>query len=418
MLTFITSLIKRLCCPRKNIAIIGCGASGVAVFHHLIRNYQKENQKISITIFDKNNFRNKGIAYSTTNINHLLNVPAYRMGIVDDDRYDFVKWLKANDYDYYDHDFVPRSIYGLYLESIMELSKIIASQKGIKYQFINEEITEIKSKKKYFLIGKKSFNTCVLATGIELKNNPKNFWFDQIENYLNYNEVHILGSGLTSLDAITTLQDAGYKGTIFVHSRKGLMPIPHNATGSNHQKANSPLKSEDANLPLSQIFKKFKETCKNSPNWQDVFNSIRPITQELWKNFNVKKKEQFTRHCLRFWNVHRHRCPPIQYQKIEKLIHDKKLFFTTTKPPTKKIINCTGFDFSFSNILIKNLIKFGIVKYDDLNAGIISVKPNFYIVGAANFGSIFETTAIPEITTQSHQVAQEILEKLNRLEIN
>ena len=410
MIASISSLIKRLYCPQKNIAIIGCGASGITVFHHLVKNYQKENKKISITIFDKNNFQNKGIAYSTTNINHLLNVPAYRMGVINDDRSDFIKWLKANDHDYYDGDFVPRSIYSLYLESILELSKIIANQKGIKYQFINQEVTEIKSKNTQYIIDKKSFANCVLATGIELKNNPKNFWFDKIENYLNDNEVHILGSGLTSFDAITSLQDAGYNGTIFVHSRKGLMPIPHN-TG-NHQKINSPLKSEDAQLPLSQIFRKFKQACKDSSNWQDIFNSVRPITQELWKNFNVKKKEQFIRHCLRFWNVHRHRCPPIQYQRIEKLIHDKKLFFTTKKPDTKKLINCTGFNFSFSNELIKNLTESGIVKYDDLKAGILPIKPNFYIIGAANFGSIFETTAIPEITTQSYQIAQDILKEI------
>lgn len=407
MLSSIISLIKKLSCKRPaDVVIIGFGASGLAVLYNLVKNYSKTDQEFFITIFDKAPFFDRGIAYSTTNPNHLLNVPANRMGIVNEDRTDFSKWLKNNGFNYQDGDFVSRQIYGQYLENILEISKKLAAEKNIKINFIQKEITQFKKCAEFFLIDEKAYKHCALAIGIELKNNPKNFWLDKIENYLNDPEIHILGSGLTAFDAITSLQDARYNGKIFVHSRRGMLAIAHNST---HQKSEPPIAIEDAKLPLSQLFRKFKIACKNSSNWQDVFNSIRPITQNLWQNLNLEKKQRFMRHCFRVWNVHRHRCPPIQYQKIKKLIDEKKLFFTKEKIKTNKVINCTGFDFNFQNQLLKNLATENLLKYDDLKMGVIALDKNLHLMGALNFGTLFETTAMPEITSQGYLTAKTIL---------
>ena len=100
---------------RKKVAIIGFGASGIMTFHNLVR-FHKNNAKslLEIYIFDKSPI-NKGIAYSTKNVNHLLNVRAKGMSVVEEDNLHFVSWLKVNGYKYSQEDFVPRVIYGLYL---------------------------------------------------------------------------------------------------------------------------------------------------------------------------------------------------------------------------------------------------------------------------------------------------------------
>jgi len=37
----------------------------------------------------------------------------------------------------------------------------------------------------------------------------------------------------------------------------------------------------------------------------------------------------------------------------------------------------------------------------------------FFIIGAVNFGTLFETTAIPELKTQAQKVANSIIAKIS-----
>ena len=65
----------------KHIAIVGFGLSGLLAFLNIVEKYQPSSSKLKIRIFEKSRFFSKGIAYSTRNINHLLNVPAQKMGV-------------------------------------------------------------------------------------------------------------------------------------------------------------------------------------------------------------------------------------------------------------------------------------------------------------------------------------------------
>ncbi len=158
---------------------------------------------------------------------------------------------------------------------------------------------------------------------------------------------------------------------------------------------------QDAHLPLSWLFKKFTKLCKNSQDWRAIFDSIRPITVQLWQNFDASKKQRFMRHCFRLWNTHRHRCPPQQYQKILDLIKIKKVILTKEKIKSQKYIECLGFDFALENQLLSNLLKNKVIKKDEINLGFQSNFDNFKIIGANNFGSFFETTAIAELRAQA-----------------
>ncbi len=384
----------------KKIAIIGFGASGIACFYNIVK---QANCDLSIDIFEKNIPLTKGPAYSTKNFHHLLNVEANHMSLEISDPNDFLSWLKKNNYDYQEKSFAPRILFGKYLEEIIARSIETAESKGIKYNLIKENISEIKKQNNNFLINGNAYETCILAIGIDLKNSQKNFWNDDIKKYLDDEEIHIAGTGLTAVDAIISLIDENYCGKIFAHSRSGLITMAR----STHEVSNSPLSIADMNLPLSQIFHKFVRACKNNKDWQCVMDSVRNITQELWQKLDSEKKKRFKRHCLKYWNIHRHRCPQEQFAKLEKLLAEKKLFFTTEKLP-KKFIDCTGFDFNFSSDLVKNLVAENLVKYDDLKMGIISNSSNLHIIGGANFGALLETTAIPEIAVEANNIAQKI----------
>src|SRR5262249_17492271 len=103
--------------PRIDIAVIGAGFTGTLLAWHL-----GEAGLDSILIGEGESF-GRGRAYSTSRMEHLLNVPAGGMSAFPDDPDHFLGWLRDAGHDFHATDFVPRRIYGRYLQSISAESK-------------------------------------------------------------------------------------------------------------------------------------------------------------------------------------------------------------------------------------------------------------------------------------------------------
>ena len=102
-----------------DLAIIGGGASGTILLLHLL---EQIKYPFSVAILQKGHAAAKGVAYSTTDPNHLLNVRAGRMSAYADQPDHFVEWLRTQqEYpealgpDKEKEAFVPRYLYGRYL---------------------------------------------------------------------------------------------------------------------------------------------------------------------------------------------------------------------------------------------------------------------------------------------------------------
>jgi len=91
----------------KRVLIVGGGASGVLVALNILRLAQ---EVISIEIAEPREDLGQGLAYSTMDNSHLLNVPAGRMSAFPDQPSDFVDWT-GRDSNY----FAPRKDYARYL---------------------------------------------------------------------------------------------------------------------------------------------------------------------------------------------------------------------------------------------------------------------------------------------------------------
>lgn len=396
---------------QNKLAIIGFGASGLLTFFHLVKNFPKNSAELTIDIFEKSTQQlARGIAYSTKNPNHLLNVVAQGMG-ASEDRQDFFDWLQKTHPNYQKNDFVSRKIFGDYLQHLLGLALEIAAEKKISCRFFEKEISEIFYENQKFKIAGESYNHCVLATGTPLKNPEKNFWNIDISKHLAAAEIHLIGCGLTAFDAAISLHDLGFSGKIFMHSRTKKLPQMHELF-TQEKIFESPLSLADSNLPLSQIFKKFKKNCQNSICWRKTFDVFRPLTQRFWSALSLEKKQRFMRHCFRTWNTHRHRCPQNQFAIISKMIAEEKIILTTEKFDEKTAISCAGFSCDFSSDLVKNLLDEKIVKPDKMAAGLVSQRRNFYLMGGLNFGSLFEITSIPDIAPQAREVAWDIISRL------
>ena len=104
------------------IAIVGGGASGVLVAVNLVRAMRHQAE---IIIIERRSNLGRGLAYSTSDPSHLLNVRVANMSAFPNDPEHFLNWLKligpAFGIDHPAHFlFVPRSVYGAYLESLLD----------------------------------------------------------------------------------------------------------------------------------------------------------------------------------------------------------------------------------------------------------------------------------------------------------
>jgi uncharacterized NAD(P)/FAD-binding protein YdhS len=187
----------------------------------------------------------------------------------------------------------------------------------------------------------------------------------------------------------------------------------------------------------------------NGMNPAVVVDKLRPFTQRIWRNFSVADKQEFSEQHRTRWNVTRHRIPPTVAGQIDTAQKEGRLQILrgrlgemrgdgnrikvtidqgSAQPPHELVVglllNCTGPRDSVNDAapaLFQNLLKRGLIRPDDLDMG-IEVSPDFAVVNdqgrPSNFlfaigsllkGTLWETTAVPELRAQALQVARALL---------
>ena len=91
----------------RRVVVVGGGAAGTLVAIHLAN---QANRETEVTVVEPRPRLGEGVAYSTRDESHLLNVPAGGMSIYPNDALHFARWAESNEGDY-----VPRRRYAAYL---------------------------------------------------------------------------------------------------------------------------------------------------------------------------------------------------------------------------------------------------------------------------------------------------------------
>jgi uncharacterized NAD(P)/FAD-binding protein YdhS len=185
--------------------------------------------------------------------------------------------------------------------------------------------------------------------------------------------------------------------------------------------------------------------------WQNVLDALRPRTSRFWKNLTPESKRYFLQRLKPYWEVHRHRMPPVSATAIEALrdsgqlqllagniesvaSNDGKVYLQYTSSTTGNtqrltldhIINCTGPHGDYNrcnNVVFKKMLAIGWMVQDDLKLGIKTgvrgeimkqngvVLQNAFAVGPVRKATEWESTAIREIRTHAENVAFHIVSK-------
>ncbi len=365
--------------------------------------------------------------------------------------------------------FVPRRIYGDYLQDLLFWqAQPLAGPGRVQIQLIDDEVLDIAPDGRGAQLVLKGgdplqADRVILATGNLTPHdmvppgsvhdhpaycpNPWRGWYEKRPD--SQEDVLLIGTGLTMIDVFLTLRAIGWSGTIYAVSRNGLLPLPH------FKGIDYPHFPPDGveNLGLHKLAALMEAHCArlraDGMNPALVVDKLRPFTQRIWRNFSVEEKQEFSRDYRTRWNVVRHRIPPSVAGQLESARKEDRLHILEGRlgeiqgdgdrlrvtiepgngqPPLELVVgllvNCTGPRESLNDSpepLFKNLFDRGLLRPDELDMG-IEVNPDFAVVneqgrpsdflfaiGPLLRGTLWETTAVPELRAQSHQVAKALL---------
>jgi uncharacterized NAD(P)/FAD-binding protein YdhS len=233
-----------------------------------------------------------------------------------------------------------------------------------------------------------------------------------------------------------------------VVSRHGLLPQPHKATD-----ASPPFWNESSPRSTRGLLRLVRERVgqgeRQRIEWQSVFDSLRPLVARIWQSLPQAERRRFLRHVRPYWEVHRHRAAPEIAQSIADQISSGKIQVQagritnyvenengvevtyrerksgkTTSLLVDRVINCTGPESDCRHLvspLMSALLADGLVRPDPLFLGLEvsldgaligrggTVSQSLYAVGPARKGSLWESTAVPELREQISKLAQHLV---------
>ena len=448
-----------------DVAIVGGGFSGVMTAVHLLRLCPVN---ASILLIERGERLGRGLAYGTHTATHLLNVPARGMSAFPDEPAHFLNWLQKNkNPDAAPYHFVSRQWYGEYIEHILNQQR--AQSTPASLDCVSKEVVAIQHNGDALSLRLRDSEPCharsvVLAMGNFPPPDPVPMRDSSTTHYIRYawspealdgvddsDTVLLIGSGLTAIDQILTLESRGFKGRIHILSRRGLLPAVHmqETPWPTEWTRNLP---SDVRTLVTDIRKQVEAAAARDVSWRAVIDSLRPVTQHLWKSMNLVERRRFLRHVRSFWEVHRHRVAPQISQFIDDLQKSGRLTLEagrvlrcvdvngdaeveyrhrdtreTRVLRVSRIVNCTGHETDARKIdspVVRSLLENRLGRVDASLQGLdvtehgalidAAGRPSetLFALGPARKGLLWESTAVPEIRVQAQRLAELLASQL------
>jgi uncharacterized NAD(P)/FAD-binding protein YdhS len=460
---------------RFSLAVIGGGFTGTVLAAQFV---QHTDSSQSVIVIEKACLPGRGVAYSTQCSAHLLNVPAREMSAFPDDPDHFLRWARSS------HDcrteagsFVPRKVYGRYSETV--LSEAVQSGGPRRLEWKKDEAHAIfrngEGELEIHLSsgGRIVAEKVVLALGNFPSSNPfpagsaacdprhdlsssyfpssyfPNPWSGEaFEGAEFLSSVLLVGSGLTSVDVAVELRRKGFRGTVHLLSRHGLLAQWHKKCDPwpVFWNESSP-RSVRGLLRIVRV--QVRKAQEQGVDWRGVIGSLRSVTQQIWQTLPEEEKQRFLRHVRPYWDAHRHRAPAEIGELIDaqrssgrlKLHAGRIANYQETGPGARityrqrqtgkevhlqvdRVINCTGPETDVRRLhdpLMTALLARGLVRPDRLQLGLDvsadgalidqegNVSDSLYAVGPSRKGRLWENTAVPEIREQICQLVEHLV---------
>lgn len=437
----------------KHVVVVGGGFSGTMQAVNLLR-----HDVPAVTLIEPSLRLARGVAYSTGQKEHLLNVRRKNMSAFPDDPDHFDRWVGTN-HPEIDGAFVPRAVYGDYLQDQLAAAAAnmpdrlnIVSASAVSIDVMDGDVviglaggSSVAADIVVLALGNLPPHSLSGLGGEELGPDlyVADLWqTDLAAGLSDQDEILMVGSGLTMIDAALALTSEGFGGKISVLSRRGLLPHVHDqAVYPPH------IFSERPSGPLSVLVPTLRRAC-NEHGWRAVIDGLRPYTRDMWLTADASEQSAFLRHLRAWWDIHRHRIAPRVAAKIAALQEEGRLTIEAGKTLAfravtggvevtwrprgrderrnalfRRIINCTGPQgdvLKSRNPLLQDLVAKGSIRPDPHHMGIDVTpqcevidragrpNPRLLALGPMTRGTFWEVVAVPDIRLQTWNVARRI----------
>lgn len=444
------------------VAVVGAGVAGSLTAAALLR---QSDSEVTVRLIDAAESTGRGDAFGTVDARHLTNVPVARMSADPDDPDDFLRWLRRRkDPMAAVTDYVPRQWFGEYVEH--HLSTAAGASAGTLYR-INDDVFSIVSVRGRYRVRCRNglslmADAVVLAVGAPrpdhawlpsaLTGSPRfcpDPWNPELLHRAtaDADRVLFIGAGLTMADLAISLDRPGR--VMMAISRTGLLPAAHadrSPPGILPPPVlpPGPLTRGDAERVVSR---QVREALSQYGDWRPGIDSLRPLSDELWRRLSLADQRTFAHKESRPWEVRRHRLAPESARRLRDILAAGRLRVRVGtvstvrrargrsiqlvlsdgfRPTAHAVIDCTGPALpervrDAGNPVIADLVGSGLARINDQGLGLDTdpdgavrsadgrPQPRLRVVGAYRRGPIWETTAVPQIRAQALRTATEVL---------
>jgi uncharacterized NAD(P)/FAD-binding protein YdhS len=444
----------------QRIVIVGGGASGALMAAHLLR---ERSANPSVTIVEARAELGRGLAYSTGNPSHLLNVRAANMSAFADDPNHFTRWLSRQpDAPAAPEDaefrFVSRGLYGRYLESLV-LEHVATPERRRRLTVVRDQARDLSVSSSGVEIALASSapiraEVAILACGHEgLADESPIYvspWSEPLGGGASKDAtLLILGTGLTMVDTALALEERGHRGPIVAVSRRGLLPHAHRRVEPLPIDPNSAPFDRDLSALLAWLRGLAAGLETRGGDWRAVVDGLRPHTQSIWREMTPRRRERFLEHARPWWDIHRHRMAPEIAARIGAMIAHGRLEIVAGKVveaipegdgarvtlrrrgsrsleklSVARIVSCKGVRSNpeeSANPLVASLFARGLARADALRIGIEvdpycaildadgRPSPRLFAIGPMSQAAFWEIVAVPDIRLQTAALSRHLL---------
>ena len=450
--------------PARTIVIVGAGFSGTAVAMNLLRLPQA--QPLRVVLIEREVMA-RGTAYGRQHRAYLLNVPAGRMSASSTDPLEFLAFAQRRHPDATAADFLPRELYGEYLESALACAAQ-AAPAHVQLERIRGHVIAIEREHRgaglrlHLENGLRlTADTIVLALGNPApKPLPGSERLPQARyvadpwrappQFRAGETVLLVGTGLTMAD-IALAGDAAAQGRATIHaiSRHGLIPAPQREARQVEPRSGAATLARAAAVSVRRLVRAVRSLAEDievrGGDWREAVTLVRNLVPALWQSLPAAERRRFLRHVRGYWEVHRHRLPERTWAALSELwragrlhVHAGRIERLETADRqvrvrwrargarsaktllVDRVINCTGPDYDARHSrerLLRSLLAQGVAVADPLGLGIRTdergalidasgrVSGRLYYVGPMLRPRYWETTAVPELRVHAERLA-------------
>lgn len=448
--------------PSSRIVIIGGGLAGALAAIKII---DATTAPLDVTIVEERAELGRGIAYSAEDLDHIVNGPARIFSLHLDDPDHFTRWLAANPTrrawappqgTALADSFPPRLLYGDYVQD--ELSRAVSQASG-RVTFAHErdravDLVSVADGQRVLLASGRGLEAdqVVLATGLftsdraiqvdeRLRQDGRyvaDIWQpDALQGGEAGERVLLLGTSLTSLDALITLEKKGYGGRYIAISRRGLLLKERREVEPWPAFLDPAALPRSASALLHIVRRELKAIRAAGADWQRIAPAIKAFLPELWATADDAERRRFARHLRVFWDVTLHRTAPPAYAWLSRVAREGRFeqrkgrvlalsaagdkVEVTFRPRgaaqtetllVDRVVNGLGHEFDWRRVsdpLVRNLLARDLVRPHPTGYGIAAdpasgavlerggrVSQTLFAVGHPLRGASWESSAIPE----------------------